>query len=89
MILWIALALLAAIVVVLAYAPLRRSLITPHIYALFKRILPPMSDTERDALEAGTTWWDADLFSGRPGLEQVHADPPPHADRRGTILPRQ
>ncbi|MRX06477.1 acyl-CoA dehydrogenase [Pseudoduganella sp. FT25W] len=66
MILWIALALLAAIVVVLAYAPLRRSLITPHIYALFKRILPPMSDTERDALEAGTTWWDADLFSGRP-----------------------
>ncbi|MRW82853.1 acyl-CoA dehydrogenase [Pseudoduganella sp. FT26W] len=66
MILWIALALLAAIIVVFAYAPLRRSLITPRIYALFKRILPPMSDTERDALEAGTTWWDADLFSGRP-----------------------
>jgi acyl-CoA dehydrogenase len=66
MMLWIAAVIIAAIVVLLAYAPLRRSLITPRIYALFKRILPPMSDTERDALEAGTTWWDADLFSGRP-----------------------
>jgi acyl-CoA dehydrogenase len=66
MVIWIIVAILAAIVIVLAAAPLRRSLVSPHIYALFKRILPPMSDTERDALEAGTTWWDADLFSGRP-----------------------
>ena len=66
MIMWLLAALLAAIVISLAVAPLRRTLVTPHIYALFKRILPPMSDTERDALEAGTTWWDADLFSGRP-----------------------
>nr|WP_229265193.1 acyl-CoA dehydrogenase [Duganella sp. 1224] len=64
--LWIVAAIVAATFILFAYAPLRRSLITPHIYALFKRILPPMSDTERDALEAGTTWWDADLFSGRP-----------------------
>ena len=33
----------------------RRRLLTPHILALFKRILAAMSDTERDALEAGTT----------------------------------
>ena len=66
MILWILIALLAAVAAVLAMPALRRSLVTPHIFALFKRILPAMSDTERDALEAGTTWWDADLFSGRP-----------------------
>ncbi|WP_432377802.1 acyl-CoA dehydrogenase [Duganella sp. P38] len=67
MVLWIILAVVAAaIIIVLAAPPLRRRWITPHIYGLFKRILPPMSDTERDALEAGTTWWDADLFSGRP-----------------------
>jgi len=66
MILWILIALLAAVAAVLAIPALRRSLVTPHIFALFKRILPAMSDTERDALEAGTTWWDADLFSGRP-----------------------
>ncbi len=59
----IVLACLAAPIVV---APLRRALITPHLLDLFKRILPTMSDTERDALDAGTTWWDADLFSGRP-----------------------
>src|SRR5437868_5444774 len=58
--------LFGAPVVILATAALRRALVTPHIFGLFKRILPSMSDTERDALEAGTTWWDADLFSGRP-----------------------
>jgi acyl-CoA dehydrogenase len=66
MMLWILAVIVAAIAVLLGYAPVRRRLVTPRIYALFKRILPPMSDTERDALEAGTTWWDADLFSGRP-----------------------
>jgi acyl-CoA dehydrogenase len=66
MILWIFIAVLTAVIAVLAIPALRRSLVTPHIFALFKRILPAMSDTERDALEAGTTWWDADLFSGRP-----------------------
>ena len=25
-----------------------------------------MTATEREAIEAGTVWWDADLFSGRP-----------------------
>ncbi|MFZ6649473.1 acyl-CoA dehydrogenase [Undibacterium sp. TJN25] len=50
----------------IAVKSLRRSLVTPTIFKIFKRILPQMSDTERDALEAGTTWWDAELFSGKP-----------------------
>jgi acyl-CoA dehydrogenase len=50
MILWIFIAVLTAIIAVLAIPALRRSLVTPHIFALFKRILPAMSDTERDAL---------------------------------------
>ncbi|MBV7534736.1 acyl-CoA dehydrogenase [Duganella sp. sic0402] len=78
MLIWIIAAVLAAIVIIIfAAAPVRRSLITPSIYALFKRILPPMSDTERDALEAGTTWWDADLFSGRPDWKKFLKLPPP------------
>src|SRR5471030_1640213 len=67
--LWGALILLLVLGVpaaVLALAPLRRSLLTPHLLTLFKRLLPTMYDTERDALEASTTWWDADLFTGRP-----------------------
>jgi acyl-CoA dehydrogenase len=35
-----------------------------------------MSQTEREALEAGTVWWDADLFSGRPRWERLLAIPP-------------
>jgi acyl-CoA dehydrogenase len=77
MILWILFALLAAVIAVLAIPALRRSLVTPHIFALFKRILPAMSDTERDALEAGTTWWDADLFSGRPDWDKFMKLPRP------------
>ncbi|HAT31123.1 MAG TPA: acyl-CoA dehydrogenase [Janthinobacterium sp.] len=61
----------------LACKPLRRSLLTPQLLALFKRILPRMSETERDALEAGTTWWDADLFSGRPDWNKLLALPAP------------
>ncbi|MFS2002455.1 acyl-CoA dehydrogenase [Duganella sp. CT11-25] len=77
MILWILIILLVGVVAVLAIPALRRSLVTPHIFALFKRILPAMSDTERDALEAGTTWWDADLFSGRPDWDKFLKLPRP------------
>jgi len=36
-----------------------------------------MSDTEREALESGTTWWDAELFSGRPKWRKLLAHPKP------------
>ncbi len=36
---------------------------------LFQKILPKISDTEREALEAGTIWWEAELFSGRPNWD--------------------
>jgi acyl-CoA dehydrogenase len=50
----------------LAIKPLRRVLLTKRIFDVFRKILPEMSPTERDAIEAGTVWWDAALFSGRP-----------------------
>ncbi len=28
--------------------------------------LPEMSQTEQEAMDAGNTWWDAELFSGQP-----------------------
>jgi acyl-CoA dehydrogenase len=61
----------------LALSALRRSLVTPSILALFKRILPTMSNTERDALEAGSVWWDAELFSGRPNWDKLLSFPAP------------
>lgn len=48
----------------------RRYLITP-IFSAVKRILPRVSRTEQEALDAGTVGWDADLFSGRPKWENL------------------
>ena len=45
---------------------IRQQLISRWIFKLMKSALPPMSQTEREALEAGNTWWDAELFSGNP-----------------------
>ena len=44
---------------------------------LYRRIMPGMSDTEREALEAGTVWWEADVFSGRPDWQKMLAFPAP------------
>ena len=35
-------------------APLRRALISRPFFNVYRKILPPMSDTEKTALEAGT-----------------------------------
>src|SRR3990167_2981686 len=57
--------LLLAVALPLLLPQQRRSLLTAPLFAWFKRVLPPMSATERDAIEAGTVWWDGELFSGR------------------------
>ena len=60
----------AALLVVLALPlnipPLRRALVSDGVLSAFRRILPAMTATEREAIEAGTVGWDAELFSGRP-----------------------
>ncbi|MGM0522362.1 MAG: acyl-CoA dehydrogenase, partial [Pseudomonadota bacterium] len=45
---------------------LRRQWLTPRLFAMFKKVAPKVSDTERTALEAGTVSWDGELFSGKP-----------------------
>jgi len=74
-------AALAAVFIVLALAlnvpALRRRLLSDPVLALFRRILPDMSATEKEAIDAGTVWWDGDLFSGRPDWERLLATPAP------------
>lgn len=55
----------------LSIKPLRRSLLTSKALGLFRTIMPAMSDTERAAIESGTVWWDAELFSGKPRWERL------------------
>jgi acyl-CoA dehydrogenase len=49
--------------------------LTKPIFGMAKKALPHMSDTEREALEAGDTWWDADLFTGNPDWNQLLSIP--------------
>ncbi|HET9734751.1 MAG TPA: acyl-CoA dehydrogenase [Burkholderiales bacterium] len=70
-------AVFAAIAAVLNLPMLRRRLISDPVLAIYRRILPDMSQTEREAIDAGTVWWDADLFSGRPNWERLLATPRP------------
>lgn len=62
----ILLILLVAALIVFGVPDIRRSLISKPVFRIFKKILPPMSSTEREAMEAGDVWWDGELFSGRP-----------------------
>jgi len=69
--------LLVALAVVLGVSDIRRNFITKPIFGIFKKILPPLSDTEREAMEAGDVWWDGDLFKGKPDWSKLHAIPKP------------
>ena len=60
---WIILAIIA---VVLNARPIRRALLSKPPHNWFRSVLPPRSATEKDAIDAGTVWWDAELFTGRP-----------------------
>jgi acyl-CoA dehydrogenase len=67
-VLWTMFAIIAA---VLNLPWLRRQLITDRVLAIYRRVLPDMSQTEKEAIDAGTVWWDADLFSGRPDWDKL------------------
>jgi acyl-CoA dehydrogenase len=54
----------------------RQRWVTAPIFTWARRALPPMSETERVAIEAGDVWWDAALFSGTPDWRQLLATPP-------------
>src|ERR1700742_4290945 len=57
--------------------PLRKALITRPFMKAYLKLLPTMSQTEREALEAGTVWWDGELFTGAPkGSKLLSARPP-------------
>lgn len=53
----------------------RQSVITRPLLKLYRGIMPEMSSTEKEAIEAGTTWWEADLFAGNPNWKKLHNYP--------------
>jgi acyl-CoA dehydrogenase len=60
----------------------RRKLFTDLIFNIFKKTMPGMSSTEEEALQAGTVWWDGELFSGRPDWKKLLSLPSPELTGR-------
>lgn len=62
-----------AAVCVFAVPAIRQTLISAKALSLFKKVLPAMSQTEKEAIDAGTVWWEAELFKGKPDWNKLHA----------------
>jgi acyl-CoA dehydrogenase len=60
----------------MSFSSFRRDFISKPIFRWARRALPHLSDTEREAIEAGDVWWDADLFSGNPDWSKLLSFPP-------------
>src|SRR5437762_11541525 len=56
---------------VMTFAAFRRDRISKPIFRWARGVLPSLSQTEREAIEAGDVWWDADLFSGNPDWSKL------------------
>src|ERR1700743_3590623 len=62
---------LGVLALVVGGALVRRLLVSGVAMKLMAPVLPRLGETERIALEAGTVWWDAELFSGMPHWEKL------------------
>ncbi|MFO7811575.1 MAG: hypothetical protein R6V21_01270, partial [Pelovirga sp.] len=67
--------LTAVIIAIINLSFLRQQILTRPLFQLFHRMLPTLSDTEREALEAGTVGWDGELFSADPDWKKLFDQP--------------
>lgn len=68
---WTGIVVAVPILLILNVRPLRRALISNRLLVWFRSVLPPLSETEKVALDAGNPWWDAELFTGRPDWNKL------------------
>ncbi|MGD8356807.1 MAG: acyl-CoA dehydrogenase [Lysobacterales bacterium] len=74
--------IVAVILIGFSLTPLRRLLISDRLFSVYRKALPALSSTEREALEAGGVWWEAELFSGRPRWRNLLKMPAPAISER-------
>lgn len=68
---------LVIVLLPLLLTPLRQSLFSAPALRMFRKVMPAMSRTEKEAIDAGTTWWEGDLFQGQPDWKKLHNYPKP------------
>lgn len=69
--------LIVASVALFAVPFLRINIVSSLVLRIFRKLLPQISQTEQEALDAGTVWWEGALFSGKPDWNQLLAYPKP------------
>lgn len=74
---WVSWIVFVFIAAVLNVPALRRTLVSAPLLRVFRGVLPQISQTEREALDAGTVWWEGELFSGRPDWKKLLDYPAP------------
>lgn len=74
---WIIWLIFLAAAVILNVPALRCRFISRAFYSWSRDVIPPISRTEQEALDAGTVWWDGELFSGNPCWERLLSQPEP------------
>ena len=67
----VAVGLAVAVAVLFGLPVVRRTIVSAAVMRAVRSFLPQMGDTERIALEAGTIWWDGELFSGNPDWRRL------------------
>ncbi|WP_132999057.1 acyl-CoA dehydrogenase [Luteimonas arsenica] len=67
----VAIVLTALVAVPLLLPFIRKPLLTGPLLKFYRKILPPLSQTERIALEAGSVGFEGELFSGAPDWNQL------------------
>ena len=69
--------ILVGILLLLARTELRRRMLSRLLFKWFRGVLPEISRTEREAINAGTVWWDGELFTGKPRWDKLLSLPKP------------
>ncbi|GAC14545.1 acyl-CoA dehydrogenase FadE [Aliiglaciecola lipolytica] len=67
--------LFLAIAIPLNMDSIRKQYLSQPLLDMYRKIMPEMSTTEKEAIDAGTVWWDGEIFSGNPNWQKLHAIP--------------
>ena len=59
-------AVITAVTLLISIPSIRTKFVSAPMLSMVRKILPPISQTEQEAIDAGTVWWDGELFSGKP-----------------------
>lgn len=72
---WLGWLVFLAVAIPFGVADIRKPYITKKLLAFYKKVMPEMSRTEQEAIDAGSVWWDGDIFSGAPDWDKLHGIP--------------